>query len=496
MFTVDFSIDLHCHPTYKPMGKTFKHTKYVQSDDPNDETSLWNYNPPSITDKILNELFSVTKFSQANLTAAYYGRVWVLSITLGSIEKWFFKNKLGTGFLANIVDNFAAGIGLAGIKGIEITNDYFWDLQNEIDFVIGNDETVIELDGNFCQYKIVNTFAELQEVIQQNIDSIEDANRNGGKTVKPITIAIILSIEGLHTLNCGLETACDPNTVRENAIALKNLPFKPWFVTFSHHFYNELCGQARSLSGTIAKLCDQSKGLGQSFTDLGREVLEILLNEEDGKRIFIDIKHLSPIARVEYMKRRQELDPENKIIPIIISHGACTGLPDMGSTRSEYPELGNNFCSDEINFYDHEIIEMVKTNGIFGLQLDERRVANKEAIRKTKNSFFKNKIMHYRSELLWNQIQYIAELLDNNGFPAWQHVAIGSDYDGIVDPLNSFWTIEQYENLKSHLERHAFNYLQNEINRLQLAQNRNITADQIVNNVFQMNAWDFLKRWY
>ncbi|MDB5011846.1 MAG: hypothetical protein JWQ25_48 [Daejeonella sp.] len=496
MFTVDFSIDLHCHPTYKPMGKTFKHDRYVQSTDPDDETSLWHYNPPSITDKVLNELFSLTKFSQANLTAAYYGRLWVLSCTLGSIEKWFFKNKLGTSFLANIADNFAAGVSVAGIDGIEATTDYFQDLQSEIDFIVKNNEQIIELDGNFCRYRIVNTYAELQAVIQENVEAIDDANHNGGKSTKPITIALIFSIEGLHTLNCGLENACNPDVVKTNAIALKNLAFKPWFITFSHHFYNELCGQARSLSGMIAKLCDQNEGLGQSFTDLGREVLEILLNEDDGPRIFIDIKHLSPLARAEYIQRRQEIDPENKLIPLIISHGACTGLPDKESTRSQFPELGNNFCSDEINFYDNEIIEMVKTNGIFGLQLDERRVANKEAIRKTKNSFFKNKIMHYRSELLWNQIQYIAELLDNNQLPAWQHVAIGSDYDGIVDPINSFWTIEQYENLKSHLERHAFNYLQKKISRLQLAQNRNITADQIVNNVFQMNAWDFFKRWY
>ena len=30
------------------------------------------------------------------------------------------------------------------------------------------------------------------------------------------------------------------------------------------------------------------------------------------------------------------------------------------------------------------------------------------------NYLFRNKIMHYRSELVWKQIQYIAELLDNN----------------------------------------------------------------------------------
>ena len=103
--------------------------------------------------------------------------------------------------------------------------------------------------------------------------------------------------------------------------------------------------------------------------------------------------------------------------------------------------------------------------------------------------------MHYRSELLWNQIQYIAELFDDNGLYAWGNIGIGSDYDGIVDPLNSFWTVEQYPELKSYLERHAFNYIQNKSGRLKNAFNR-ISADIIVQNIFQTNAWAFLERWF
>jgi len=165
-------------------------------------------------------------------------------------------------------------------------------------------------------------------------------------------------------------------------------------------------------------------------------------------------------------------------------------LPILNSLK-----LGNTFNDQEINFYDDEIIQMVQSNGIMGLQLDERRIANDETIRRTKHSFFRNKIMHYRSELLWNQVQYIAEVLDSNGLFAWGNMAIGSDYDGIVDPLNSFWTTEQYPGLKSFLERHAFNYMQNDSNRLQNSFNK-ISGDIIVQNIFQSNAWNFFERWF
>jgi microsomal dipeptidase-like Zn-dependent dipeptidase len=246
----------------------------------------------------------------------------------------------------------------------------------------------------------------------------------------------------------------------------------------------------------VAKVCNQDNGINSGFTELGKEVLDILLDDSNGERIFIDIKHLSALAREEYFQIRQYKDPDNNIIPVIISHGACNGLQSRHQQTSAYPELGNDFLAEDINFYDNEILEVVKTNGLFGIQLDERRIASESALKKTKNSIFRNKIMHYRSELLWKQIQYIAELLDDHDLNAWENVAIGSDYDGIVDPINSFWTIEQYEPLKSHLERHAFNYLQNCKSRLKVSANQNISASNIVNNVFQLNAWRFFERWF
>jgi len=495
MPAIDFSIDIHVHPTYKPMGHAFKEDEHTQSADPAEKTSLWYYNPPSPVDKILNFAGSLTKFSQCNLTACLYGKVWVLVVGLGSIEQRFFKNKLGTGLPGNFLDNFASGLTLPRIDAIEQMTDYFADIQNEIRFLKALNNVETDVDGNKVKYNIVKDFSELEAVCASNEKALNDASKKQGKTKKVITIALIFSVEGLHILNCGLNVPCDRDTVIRNARTLKSQEFRPWFVTFSHHFYNELCGQARSLAGVIAKLCDQSEGLNTGFTALGREVLDILLDESTGKPIFIDIKHLSPEGRKEYFEIRKQRDPGNNKIPVIISHGVCNGLQSHGGKASDNP-LAKNFCADEINFYDDEILEMAKTNGVMGLQLDERRIANEKALKKTKNSVFRNKIMHYRSELLWNQIRYIAELLDKNGLPAWEHIAIGSDYDGIVDPINSFWTTEQYDSLKSFVERHAFEYAGGDIEKMKIEKNRNMKADAIVQNVFQNNAWEFFKRWY
>ena len=101
--------------------------------------------------------------------------------------------------------------------------------------------------------------------------------------------------------------------------------------------------------------------------------------------------------------------------------------------------------------------------------------------------------MHYRSELLWNQIQHIAELLDRNDLFAWNCMAIGSDFDGIIDSLNGFWTSEELPYLADFLERHAYNYLQtavinNEYNK--------IGADEVVIRVMSKNAHNFMKKYF
>ncbi len=493
MPNIDFSIDIHTHASYKPFGKSFSKSTGRQSASVGDKTSLWFYNPASVADKLINEVGSLTKFSQANFTAASYGRLWVIAIGMGSIEKWFFNNKMGTGAIADILENFATEIGKPRINAIQAIKDYWSDLQQEYSFLQQMHNKTVNVDGNKYKYVIVSNFTELKAAMDENATIVQEENG------QPVSIALVPTIEGLHILNCGIDPGrspdnlkANPDEVRQHARELKELLHKPWFVTFTHHFYNELCGQSLSLRGIIAKTCDQHVGLNTGFTSLGKEVLSILLDDTDGKRILVDCKHMSPQARQEFFAMRETQYPG---IPVFMSHGVANGLPTLGATVSLYPEIGNTLCDGEINFYDDEIVLMAKSGGILGLQLDERRLANDETIKRTKHSFFKNKIMHYRSELVWKQIQYMGELLDNNDLPAWSNLCLGSDYDGIVDPINSFWTVEQYPELKSYLERHAFNYMSNHSNRLKNVFNK-IDADVIIQNIFQTNAWNFFERWF
>lgn len=500
-----FYIDLHCHPNYKPFARAHAKDGSVlpMSTSTNDRSSLWYYDSPSLFDKIVQLFLSVTKFSQANGTAAHHGNVGVMVVSLGSVEQPFFKNKLGTSVITDLVDDFAAGFGHHRINAIENMKSYWHDLQQELKFLETGENQVVKIDGLFHTYRIAENFAQLHQ------HKLENEAANAGKTKdRPLVLSLIYTVEGMHTLNTNLGSRLVESDVLENVRTLKNTRFAPWFVNLSHHFNNSICGHARSLRGPIGKITNQEENINAGFSALGKKVLELLLNKEEGRRIFIDIKHMSVESRRYYLKWRSENFKDE--VPVIISHGVCNGLPAYHATTSDFPLLGKYFINavedekggngtykehNSINFYDDEIVQVVKSNGIMGLQLDERRLANKEGIQKVKKSPWKHKIMHYRSELVWNQLQYMAEMLDSKDLFAWGHIAIGSDYDGIVDPLNSFWTVEQYVALAQYVERHAYSYFKDHPDRLKNSFNK-ISADEVVERLFHNNAWNFFKRWF
>lgn len=481
MSSNSYYVDLHCHPALKPLGKSFNyHPNGRNSPRRTDKRSIWRYDPPSVFDKVINYLSGLTKFSQANFTSLSYGDIGVVVVSLYPLEKWFVRNKLKNEIILDLAANFALGIGDKRIDHIQKIDNYFEDLMLEYDFYRQLDGEVITLPEGKYRYKIVRNYSEV-EAIRAN----EDLNKN----VR--TICVILSIEGMHVLNTGLKKKPQQAEVLANVQQIKNWKFKPFFVGIAHHFYNDLCGHAESLSPLIRGLVDQSEGINTGFTSLGENVVEALLNPVNGQRILIDIKHMSTLSRKQYYDWLDASRFGSEIIPIIISHGACNGLTSDANPVMGRPSTAVKMQTADINFYDDEIVRVARSGGIFGLQLDERRIASDQTLKQTKHSVSRSKIMHYRSELLWNQVQHIIELLDANDLFAWDILAIGSDFDGIIDPLNSFWTAEQMPQLADFLERHAFNYLQtatfkNDFNR--------INADEAIDRIFSANANLFFKK--
>ncbi len=473
---VDNYVDFHCHPSIKPFGKSFKNKPVGQNTSHRSKrNSIWKYDPPSLGDKLTNFLIGLTKFSQANFTSMARGGISIVCVSLYPMEKWFFVNAINDEFIRDIASNFATGVSKRRVDTVQGMTNYFKDLELQYDFYKQLDGKVIKLPEGQFKYKLVNNNEEI-ETIKKEKSNVT-------------TICVILTIEGMHALNDNLNVKPNTTSFLSNLNKIKQWEAAPFFVTFAHHFWNHLCGHAESFSGIVKKNVDQSQGLDTGFTNLGYKVLDSLLSTKNGKRILIDIKHMSIQSRIDFYKII-DTTSEYKNLPIIVSHGAANGLQSFKEKTHKGSSVAKKLNPVTINFFNEEIIRIAKSKGVIGLQLDERRVVNSATLKKVKHSIKRSKIMHYRSELLWYQIQHIIELLDSEGLFAWDCIVIGSDFDGIIDPLNSFWTAEELPFLADFLERHAHNYVQKATFKVS---KNNIEADDIVSRIMSLNGMRFFK---
>ena len=479
-------IDIHCHPSLKPYSKSFKYNPPKQNElDAGRKNSIWHYSPPTVLEKFLNRIVTLTKFSQTDMTALAKAKTNIVIVSLYPFEKHFLSKRVfGWKGLTDVLVNLASSVSQSRIDYVLRHTDYFQDLMDEYDFYLQLDNMAQKIDGITYTYRVVKDYSEIEQNIQNQTENRKIIN-------------IILSIEGGHAFNTGLkmlENTGNREEVIANVKKVKQWEHAPLFLTFAHHFYNELCGHSRSI-GIGALKENQDRGLDTDITNLGLEVIDLLLDSAQGRRIFLDVKHMSLASRKTYY---QLLDTKyaQEDIPVIASHGGVTGHRSIQTPEvSDYPNDVEWFNNISINFYDDELIRIAKSKGIFGIQLDERRIGSKKAIRKSKIWLpNKRKQLRKKALLVWRQVAYIAQILNAEGLFSWGIQCIGSDFDGIVDPINGLWTAENMKDLGEELFNHAEAYLKESSQFLE-SFNR-ITATTIVENVLRENALRFIKNYY
>ncbi len=480
----NYYIDIHCHPSLKPYGKSFTdNSPGNNSASRKQKNSLWYYNPPTLADKLTEYITGIAKFTQSDAAALSYGSVHVVCASLYPIEQCLFVNKAGTGIIGDALDNFVSGVGNDRVKYVQQRQDYFSDLKSEYEYYKQLHNSIITIDQRKYRYVIAANYSELASYLQNPLPDVT-------------TLCFLITIEGMHSLDTGLQNEPDEKVIFKHLEEIKQWSYRPCFVTFAHHFWNQLCGHSRSLTEKVIDwVTNQEIHMDEGFTALGEKVRDAILDNSEGKRILIDIKHMSALSRsqyIQYLKDKQISTGE--IIPVIISHGAANGRRSFREPNVvDITDTGFNLMERDINFYDEEIVFIAKSSGLFGLQLDERRIASEAYLKyQVKHSPFRNKIMHYRSYLLWQQVQHIAELLNTNNLFAWDVLCIGSDYDGIINTLNSFWTEEEMPQLADFFERHAFNYMEAK-GKTRLSSFNQLGADEITARIFRENAMKFLK---
>jgi hypothetical protein len=459
-------IDLHVHSTLKPYGNSFYLTDIKSC---TDSSCLWFVDRRNNGDVGVEGILGICRYRQSDFRTLTDGQVKIAFVSLYPVEKQFFEiRKKSIKPFEVVLAEFASLFGKKRINYIRSSEfSYFKDLCDEYKYLSVLNGIAI----NSRKYELAKNSSFLNT----------DAN-----------LIVIPSVEGCHAFSDGNNPRLPESwtNIENNVKIVKLWEAPPLFVTFAHHFYNGLCTHAKSLYENSGKLLDQEYGMrnyGLTPKDsedpisiFGKKLIGLLLSKSNGRRILIDVKHMSLEARKVYYEIITNEYSEN--IPVIWSHGAVA------------------FDNEEINMSLEQDVAMIyKTKGIIGIEMDQRILGyNKNRFWKTIKSFFRRRNKAYEDAgYFWMQVITIAEFAYKNGYSdnPWKCIALGSDYDGIINSLNLYPDATSLSLLYNNLIIYLNEYW--EENNTVIPKNlNNEDAADVIYNVMYKNAYNFISNNY
>ena len=287
--------------------------------------------------------------------------------------------------------------------------------------------------------------------LTQDAAGVQDA-------IKKDQIALVLTIEGMHALGSDTEPI---EVVLTRIATLRDWDHPPFFITFAHHFDNGLCGHAHSLPGIAKLIADQSKNMDKGFNANGYKAARALLClDADNKRIpgerriLVDVKHMSAASRKDFY--REIINPafeKGDVIPVIASHVGYSGIKNIdemiGNCQQETDDfLTDKFYSWNINLCDTDVEVIFKTGGLIGMSLDQRILGfHKKLNNDNSINLLGRNIKAMLDAVIYNErIPY-----EDKRNRLWDMIAIGSDNEGYIDPLNDYPTTLHFDKMQQDL---------------------------------------------
>lgn len=474
-----FTVDLHCHPNLKSFNSGY----------PKPKCDMWqniHHKAEGRFAKSINDFTQqVLKDSQCNLTMLAAGNVRVFQVSLYPTERGFLHmrnlpkmliGKKGIHTMQAVI----TGYDTECIAHQKTHYNYFDDLVAEYEYVLGQQGESPDGENRFV---LVNNYTELEQALKREN-----------------TLIGIITIEGAHVLGTGapetdsLSNEDLNNQLSENIRTIKQWDFPPFMVNLSHHFWNHLSGHATSFKRPINGLINQNKGKNKGITEAGWHVIRELLSRENGKRILIDIKHMSVTARKEYysfISNYNSINPGD-IIPIVSSHSGVNGFSTMdGSIKDNDIMLKareHRFYRWSINVSNEEIKIIHQSNGLIGLMMDRGMLGGLDLIKKIADiEDEKEQRQQYSRVFLDNAFQIVKTVGTKSG---WDIIAIGSDYDGTITHMDPYESAAKLPLLQQDL----IEYL--EANNYQKDLWFDYSPIELIEKIMYKNAMGFYQRFF
>jgi hypothetical protein len=460
--------DIHLHPTMKPYGHSFY--KNENKTDLHSSACIWHPDPPSDIEELEENILGFPPYRECDFTTMVDGRVNVAVAALYPVETGFVNPTIFKPESKELMDMITL-FGRYRIDYLKSSSyNYYEDLKNENAYLLAlNGKPPV---NGLHQYELI---------------------AHGKDLATPSSnIRVLVSIEGAHVFCNGTNVEDEKawTGLKERIEEVKHWEYPPFFITFCHHFYNGLASHAQSLFIKVLgkELLDQTHMMDQPvsgsyyITPRGYEVIDQLYSITNGKRILIDIKHMAKNTRAEFYAYRKTKRYDS--IPLISSH---SGLFD--------------FYNENINLNSEDVKEIYRSKGLIGIELDQRIVGYNQ--QQGKNRFWNWLTGIFRSrqsndilwaEYFWKNISTIAEQcydLDPNSDP-WKIICLGSDFDGIINPLNKFRTSADLQALAETLLKYLTAYWASgngKIPKYYLS----IDAHDVVYQIMYKNAYDFIE---
>lgn len=491
--------DLHCHPHFRSFNWLYGST---------DQSNIARYHPWSIVPSHKaseSRGTKATNYSQCDMAKLSNGGVKLAFASLYPLERGFF---IGTrqAKRENLVkvyeclekdDDQNLAESIIGTVGKELASllldkgtptrklaqmiymdvpgkrvkqiwdngyDYWKALQDEYAFIKTR-------DGQQCDCEIYipyfqNDHARIKELreacpldyVAQNTYHLTHNAAEVQEAIRKDEIALVLTIEGMHALGSDTETI---DVVLSRISTIKNWDHPPFFITFAHHFDNGLCGHAHSLPKVADLIADQSKNLNKGFNKNGLTAARALLclDGENNlipheRRILIDVKHMSAAARKDfYDEIVNKAYAKGDVIPVIASHVGYSGIKNIDEMVSRCAlenddTLEDKFYAWNINLCDTDVEMVFKTGGLIGMSLDQRILGYHKKLNDDNSiNLLGRNIKGMLDAVIYNEdIPY-----EEKRNRLWDMIAIGSDNEGYIDPINDYPTTLHFDKMQQDL---------------------------------------------
>lgn len=322
------------------------------------------------------------------------------------------------------------------------------------------------------------------------------------------TIHIVFSVEGCHSL-CNKVGGFNKNDIINNIDTLRQ-KISLLSVNLTHMEQSPVCNHAFGMQFLKDKrFFPTGKGISEMGISITRHCYQ--------NKIMIDVKHMSLAARKQLYQLRKQNDFSSINQPIVCTHAGFTGISFAHIPRYilkfekkknakyfrvlqgkalKYGQKYDRpaFNTSSINLYDEEIIEILESGGILGLSLDKRILGFQPHDKNPKEEFpieeefiSVDEIEHFYSSSpgkafndgqcqLWSDLEeagpvytddyhlryFMAHLLHlitvarKNNYDldkALKQVCIGSDFDGLINPVACCDTMDEIYYLKLNFEK-------------------------------------------